>query len=88
MTGIEPADRERLREAMMQVVDNQLKANDPPETAQTLERLMAEGCDEDEARNLIACAVVEIMTATLGGKPYDHERYLKLLARLPTRPWE
>jgi hypothetical protein len=34
---------ERLRNAIFEVIDNQVKANDPPETAATLTRLMDEG---------------------------------------------
>lgn len=33
----------QLRASFLEVVDNQLKANDPPETRQTLDRLIAQG---------------------------------------------
>jgi hypothetical protein len=33
----------RLKAMIMEVVDNQLGANDPPEARSTLERLIAEG---------------------------------------------
>jgi hypothetical protein len=32
-----------LKSAILEVVDNQLKANDPPETRKTLKRLPTEG---------------------------------------------
>ena len=43
---------------MYEVVDNQLRDGTPLETRQTLERLIAEGHTRQEARRLIACAVV------------------------------
>ena len=33
----------RLKALIIEVVDNQLRANDPPETRSTLERLIEEG---------------------------------------------
>ncbi len=48
---------EVVRAAMLQVVDNQLRDGEPPETRQTLERLMAEDHSEAEARQLIAAVV-------------------------------
>jgi hypothetical protein len=38
----------RLKATFLQVVDNQLKANDPPETRQTLERLIAQGITRED----------------------------------------
>ena len=44
----------QLKAMIIEVVDNQLKANDPLETGSTLERLIAEGYSEKEQRNLSA----------------------------------
>jgi hypothetical protein len=41
----------------LEVVENQIRDNDPPETRQTLDRLLAEGYTADEARRLISTAV-------------------------------
>ena len=46
-----------LKSAILDVVDNQLQANDPPETRQTFDRLISEGYSEDEAKKLIGCVV-------------------------------
>jgi len=43
--------------AIREVVDNQLRDGTPPETRQTLDRLLAADYPEDEVRRLIACAV-------------------------------
>ena len=49
---------ERLRKTFLDGVDNQLRANNPPETKQTLDRLIKEGYSRDEARRLIAKLLV------------------------------
>ena len=38
----------RLKASFLEVVENQLKANDPPETKQTLDRLVAQGISRDD----------------------------------------
>jgi peroxiredoxin family protein len=78
-----------LQAAMYEVVDNQLRDGTPLETRQTLERLIAEGHTRQEARRLIACAVVsEIFDILQRHEPYDETRYIAALRRLPMMPWE
>jgi hypothetical protein len=78
---------ERLRNAILDVIDNQVKANDPPETAATLTRLMEEGRSELQAKQLIAQAVViEAIDAVKYKKPYNEARYIKNLKNLPEEP--
>ena len=88
MARIGEQERARLHQAMMSVVDTQLETDDPPETRATLDRLIAEGHDPDQARHLIAGAVVEMTVRTLRGHEYDPAHYVKLLDRLPKMPWE
>lgn len=38
----------RLKATFLQIVDNQLRANDPPEARQTLDRLIAQGISQEE----------------------------------------
>jgi hypothetical protein len=42
-----------LQQAILEVVENQLRANDPPETRQTLDRLLASGYSRKDAIKLI-----------------------------------
>ena len=75
--------------AMYEVVDNQLRDGEPPETRQTLDRLMAEGHSEAEARRLIAAVVASEIFAVLKRKhPYDQAAYVAALQRLPKMPWD
>jgi len=82
-------DSEAVRVAMYEVVDNQLRDGVPPETRQTLDRLMAEGHSRAEARRLIAAVVSsEIFEVLKRNRPYDQARYVAALQRLPKMPWE
>jgi len=76
-----------LKAAIMEVVENQLRDRNPPETKQTFDRLLAEGHSEAEARRLIGCIVVyEIFDIMKHGRVFDPERYAAALARLPQLP--
>jgi hypothetical protein len=41
----------------MDIIDNQVRDNTPPETRRTLERLVAAGHTLEDARRLIGCVV-------------------------------
>ena len=49
---------EAIGAALFEVIENQLQSNDPPETRETLDRLMSEGHTREEAMKLIGCALV------------------------------
>lgn len=76
-------------EAMVEVVENQLAENNPPESKLTLERLMQNGESRENAIRYITCALsVEIFGALKNNEPYNNERYIKNLKALPELPWE
>lgn len=78
---------EAVRATLFEVIENQLRENDPPETQETLNRLVTEGHTRDEAMKLIACAlVIEIYDVLKTRAPYDHARYAANLRRLPELP--
>ncbi len=79
----------RLQAALMEVVENQLRNLDPPETKETLDRLISQGISEQEARRLIGCVVMaEIFDILKQQKPFDRERFIAALNKLPKVPWE
>jgi uncharacterized protein DUF1841 len=79
----------RLKAAFLEVVDNQLTANDPPETRQTLDRLIAQGISLEDAKIYIAQAVcLEVFNVQKHNKPSDQARYVRNLQRLPKEPKE
>ncbi len=77
-----------LREAIMEVVENQLRDDDPPETRQTYQRLRRNGYGKQEAMRLIGLVVAsEFFSIMNEGKPFDQQRFVSRLAQLPRAPW-
>lgn len=73
-----------LKSAILEVVENQLQANDPPETRQTFDRLISEGYSEEEAKKFIGCVVsLEIFDILKKKEPFNPERFAKALNELP-----
>ncbi len=73
-----------LRKAVLEVVDNQIRDNNPPQTRETLARLLRLGYPRDEARRMIARAVSdEIFEVLMNHREYDAARYTAALEALP-----
>jgi len=78
-----------LRETILKVVDEQMRALDPPQTKATYDRLIEEGCCDEEARELIAVVVTcEIYDVSKRNEPFNEERFVMALDQLPVLPWE
>ena len=76
-----------MKGAIIEVIDNQLAANDPPETRQTFDRLLSAGHSEKEAKKLIGCVVMaEIFDVLKKGEPFNLERFIQALNALPKIP--
>jgi len=83
-----PAYNPILQAALDDVLDTQLRDGDPPETRATLERLLGEGVDQEEARRLIGCVIAaEIVAVMKSNKPFDRDRFVGRLETLPEMPW-
>jgi hypothetical protein len=83
-----PETRPELGAAILEVLDNQLRDGDPPETRATLDRLLARGTEKDEARRLIACVIAaEMFEVMKTSSPFDRERFVARLNALPELPW-
>ena len=79
--------KNRMRDLILEVVDNQINGGDPPETATTYQRLLKAGIKPQEAKRLIACVVAsEIFEIQKNEQPFDHARYVKALDQLPELP--
>jgi hypothetical protein len=78
-----------LRPAFLEAVDNRLRDNNPPETKETLKRLMAEGDCAEEAKDLIAQVVaVEAYVVMKTQATFNRERFVRNLKALPQEPKE
>ena len=84
-----PETNPALGEMILEVVRNQIRDNDPPETRQTFEGLKSEGYSADEARRLISTAVtVELFHITRDRQPFQRDRFVWNLTHLPREPWD
>ncbi len=81
------ANFDLIRQQFMEVVDNQLKADNPKKTRQTLKRLQGLGYSEIEAKSLIAqCVAAEMYKVLESNEPYNAVRYVATLHNLPNPP--
>ena len=80
---------DNLKNAFLEVVDNQLRDNDPPETKHTFDRLVSDGFSEEDAKRHIGTAVcVEIWDIMTNRTEFNLERYKRNLENLPAEPSE
>jgi hypothetical protein len=74
----------RLHVIMHVVVANQLLADEPPETWQTVQRLAGLGYDWHNVMHLIMGPVSDAVYGTLSEQqPFDRADYVRRLAELP-----
>ena len=79
---------EKLREQIFEIIENQLRDNDPPETKLTFDRLQKQGFDDFQTTKMIGqCLAVELMEVIKFKKPYNNARYVKNLSSLPKEPF-
>jgi len=80
---------EILRDQIFEIIRNQIKDNDPPETKITYNRLIKQGYGDFETKQLIGqCIAVELFQVLKFQKPFDENRYVKNLNNLPKEPFE
>jgi len=80
---------EIIREQIFDIIKNQIVSNTPPETKQTLKRLVDLGYSDQDARMLIGqCLAVELFSVLKLEKPFDNDRYVSNLKKLPEEPFD
>ena len=76
--------RPEVTKAILEVVDNQLRSGDPPETKTTYDRLLDLGYSRSETRKLLSYALLTEMNQMIKEmKPFNRKRFSKRLRRLP-----
>lgn len=81
--------KKRRRRMILEIVENQIRDNDPSETRQTLRRLIKEGFSREEAVELIATVVVnEIYNVLKQEKNFNRKRFVAALRQLPKLPYD
>lgn len=84
---MELSDSEEARAAIIRAVETQVRDGEPPETGQTLERLMREGYSREDAIYLIGSVLAKETFAIINeGREYDHAGFVAALAALPGEP--
>ena len=80
---------DKLREQILEIIKNQIKENNPPETKTTYDRLRKQRFDDFQTMQMIGqCLAIELFDVIKFGKPYNNARYIKNLLALPKEPLE
>lgn len=80
---------QNLKKYIYEIIQNQINDNEPQEVKINLDRLILEGKSQEEAIDLIGCALsAEMFEVVKNNKPYDKSRYILYLNNLPEMPWE
>ena len=81
-------DNQKLKNAILEVMNKQIIDNDPPETKKTLVRLQENGYSNEEAIKLIGYVVAsEVFAVLREDRRYDEKKYIAALKALPKLPW-
>ncbi len=76
-----------VREAVFEVLENQMRDGTPPETRQTFDRLIAEGHSRDETMDLLASVLLfEMDQMVRAGEVFNQTRFAAALNGLPDLP--
>ena len=85
----EENQKKAFRAIFEEIITNQMRDNNPPETNITYRRLLREGWDIEDTRKLIGqCVSTELFLMLKHKIPFDLKRYVKNLLKLPAEPWE
>jgi hypothetical protein len=80
---------ERLQKAILTVVEQQIRENEPTVTGAAYRRLREEGSSDEEAKRLIGFVVgAEFFSVLSQERKYDATRFAAMLDALPKLPWE
>jgi hypothetical protein len=78
-----------LRDQIFEVITNQIKSDDPPETKITYDRLIALGYSEFETKQLIGqCIALEMFSVIKEQQPFNEARYIRNLKQLTKEPFD
>ena len=74
----------RLKTAIDAAINQQVAEKNPPQTAETIERLQSEGFTKEEAYTLVGHLVsLEVAEELIGKQGMNMERYIVALEQLP-----
>jgi len=80
---------EIIRKQIFEIIENQIRENNPPETNVTYNRLRKQGFNDFQTKQMIGqCLAVELFNIIKFDKNYNNERYIKNLKALPKEPFD
>ena len=78
----------RIKAMILEVVENQMQNNDPPETKQTYDRLITEGHSDEDAKRLIGSVVaIEVFDILKKQEVFNLADFVQALNKLPELPF-
>jgi hypothetical protein len=78
-----------VRKQIFEIIEDQIKNNNPPETNLTFNRLIKDGYNKSDTKKLIAqCVAIEIFDVIKYGNTFDEKRFIKNLKQLPKEPFD
>ncbi len=78
-----------VRKQIFEIIEDQIKNNNPPETNLTFNRLIKDGYNKSDTKKLIAqCIAIEIFDVIKYGNTFDEKRFIKNLKQLPKEPFD
>lgn len=78
----------RLHSSFHMIVENQVAEGTPPETAQTLERLIGQGLSRHDAVHAVGGVVAGLLHAALAKQqPFDSDRFARALTAIDVAEW-
>ena len=72
----------RLKNLIIEIVENQIRDNNPPVTKVTFERLIDKGYSKQQAKEKIAAVALMHVYDALTGKIFDEVKYTKELSEI------
>jgi len=73
-----------FKDQVSELLEEQLKNNDPPEVNETLKRLISLGWEEIDAKTLMArCLTIEVCYSVNNHAHFNEKRYVQNLSKLP-----
>jgi len=73
----------KSQDSLIEILENQMEDNHPPETKEVLEKLVAAGMERDVALDRMADVMeAEIITMTRENKAFNIDHYVEMLKSL------
>ncbi|WP_291636561.1 hypothetical protein [Clostridium sp.] len=77
-------ENDKVKEHIIEIVDNQMRDNNPKCTTEVFEKLVGSGYAEDMAKKMIGAVLVEELYYVLKNEElFNEERYSEKLYKLP-----